>query len=273
MLAPLYILLNPNPNPNPLYSPQAPSILLLYINSLIVELKRNCCSVQCGSKEIPGLLFADDTALLGEDADGLIKALGILECWRQEWGAEVNSAKSGVMHFRGRGMSREKTVVTVHNQPIPYVSSYKYLECVIDEFLELKLMIDQRIEVARKALSCFLQRCRTSVGGVYSDTYKCLLESFIDLVLLYGAEVWGCMRGIDGVEQLQLQALRSFFGVCRPHLKASLWSGMDIMPIVWMARVRCIVFWFKLSMTEAFQGRVVRQVAREAIRHHAGCLD
>ena len=91
----------------------------LYINSLIVQLKRNCCGVQCGSKEIPGLLFVDDTTLLGEDADGLTKALGILECWCQEWGIEVNSAKSGVMHFRGRGMSREKTVFTVHDQPIP----------------------------------------------------------------------------------------------------------------------------------------------------------
>ena len=47
----------------------------------------------------------------------------------------MNSVKSGVMHFRGRGMSREKTVCTVHDQPIPYVSSYKYLGCVIDEFL------------------------------------------------------------------------------------------------------------------------------------------
>ena len=57
----------------------------------------------------------------------------------------------------------------------------KYLGCVIDEFLELKFMIDQKIEVARKALSCCLRRCRTSVhvGEVYTDTYKCLLESFI----------------------------------------------------------------------------------------------
>ena len=62
----------------------SPLLFSLYINSLIVELKRNCCGVQCGSKEIPGLLFADDTTLLGEDADGLTKALGILECWCQE---------------------------------------------------------------------------------------------------------------------------------------------------------------------------------------------
>jgi hypothetical protein len=62
------------------------------------------------------------------------------------------------------------------------------------------------------------------------------------------------MRGIDDVEQSQLRALCSFFGVCQSHPKASLWSEMD-MPIVWMARVRCIVFWFKVSMTEAFQGR------------------
>ena len=49
----------------------------------------------------------------------------------------------------------------------------------------MKLMFDQRIEVARKALSCCLQRYRTSVGEVHADTYKCLLESFIDSVMLH----------------------------------------------------------------------------------------
>ena len=98
---------------------------------------------------------------------------------------------------------------------------------------------------------------------MYTDTYKCLLESFIDSVLLYGAEVWGCMRGIDAWCRAIAATSLAFI----LWSMSVLWSEMDIMPIVWMARVRCIVFWFKVSMTEAFQGRVVRQVAHEAIGH------
>ena len=51
----------------------SPLLFSLYINSLIVELKLKRCGgecVGCGML-LPGLLFADDTSLFGEDVKGL----------------------------------------------------------------------------------------------------------------------------------------------------------------------------------------------------------
>ena len=39
----------------------SPLLFSLYINGLVVELKRKRCGVECGGLLIPGLLFADDT--------------------------------------------------------------------------------------------------------------------------------------------------------------------------------------------------------------------
>ena len=43
----------------------------LYINSLAVPLKSASCRIECAGEIIPGLLFADDTALLTPDESGI----------------------------------------------------------------------------------------------------------------------------------------------------------------------------------------------------------
>ena len=42
-----------------------------------------------------------------------------------------------------------------------------------------------------------------------------LMQSLVESLLLYGAESWGCHQKLDGLYQLQLRALRIFFGVRR----------------------------------------------------------
>ena len=49
--------------------------------------------------------------------------------------------------------------------------------------------------------------------------------------MLYGAEIWGCNRNMEGVEQTQLRALRMFFGVGTLHPKASLLAEMGDLPV------------------------------------------
>ena len=83
------------------------------------------------------------------------------------------------------------------------MSAYKYFGCEIDEFLEMKMMLEQRVEKGRVALNALLQNCR-SIGGVHGGTFKKLMES------------------MDSLEQLQLRALRTYFGVGRNHHMVSL---------------------------------------------------
>ena len=53
----------------------SPLLFSLYINGLVVELKRKRCGVECGGLLIPGLLFAYDISLFGEDVEGLEQSL------------------------------------------------------------------------------------------------------------------------------------------------------------------------------------------------------
>ena len=84
------------------------SLLLfsLYINSLVVELKRSACGVRCGTSTIPGLLYPDDTSLFANDAASLKRGLSVLEKWCTEWGVKINTKKSGIVHFKKRGVKR-----------------------------------------------------------------------------------------------------------------------------------------------------------------------
>ena len=43
---------------------------------------------------------------------------------------------------------------------IPVVTEYKYLGCVVDEFLDLNTMVDDRAEADRKALGSLLQEAQ-----------------------------------------------------------------------------------------------------------------
>ena len=51
-----------------------------------------------------------------------------------------------------------------------------------------------------------------SVGEVKGRTFVKLLEALVGSVLMYGADVRGCCRQLDGIEQIQLRACRIFLG-------------------------------------------------------------
>ena len=83
----------------------------------------------------------------------------------------------------------------------PLGSFYKYLGCVIDEFLNRARMVE---------LWAWLRRCRESVGEVNSRSFLQLLQSLVESVLLYGFEVWGCHHRLEELSQIQLRALCIF---------------------------------------------------------------
>ena len=76
-------------------------------------------------------------------------------------------------------------------------------------------------------------------------SFVLLMQSLIESVLLYGTEVWCCHCKLEGLSQIQLRALRIFFGVGLRYPKVSLLMEADVFPIVLLARVRCVAFWFK----------------------------
>ena len=91
-----------------------------------MELKRKRCGVECGGLFIPGLLFADDTSLFGEDVEGLEQSLMVLEEWCLRWGMKVNAEKSAIIHFRNKSCLQWDHEFSIGGEVIPMVTKYKY---------------------------------------------------------------------------------------------------------------------------------------------------
>ena len=108
----------------------SPLLFSLYINSLVEQLKSVRCGIECAGEIIPGLLFADDTALLAPDESGIKKSLDVLVEWCKDWGVKINVSKSGIMHVRQKRVARTDVQFVIDNEEIPMVEQYRYLGCV-----------------------------------------------------------------------------------------------------------------------------------------------
>ena len=64
---------------------------------------------------------------------------------------EINVEKSAMMHMRKKRVDRCAATVQIGMNEIPWVSSYKYLGCVIDEFLDCSEMVEHRVKLGSQA--------------------------------------------------------------------------------------------------------------------------
>ena len=248
----------------------SPTLFSLYMNDVVTTLKEKGYGLQCGSDTIPGLLFADDTALLAHDEDSLRKSLNCLAEWCEEWGVGINVSKCGIMHMRKKGAVRSKMSYSIGGEDLPLVSNYKYLGCTVDEHLDLDDMVKDKGVDGKKALGAWFQRCNVEMGGVEVRTFKRLMSSIVESTMMYGAEVWGCNRNVETLQQVQLKAARLFFGVGTRHPRVSLLWELGHLLVVWIAKLRCVTFWFKVLTSPMYDKRLLRRVAIESVRHGKG---
>ena len=106
----------------------------------------------------------------------------------------------------------------------------------------MKEMVEEKAAAGRRALSAWLNRCKAEVGDVRVGSFKKLMSTLVDSTMVYGVKIWGWMRNLDTIEQVQLCAFRTFFGVGMLHPKASLMMEMESPPVVWEVRMRCVQF-------------------------------
>ena len=83
----------------------------------------------------------------------------------------------------------------------------------------------------------------------------------VQSVLLYGAKAWGCLRCLEPLEQVQLRAFRSDFGVPRSHPRTSLLAEMEVLSVGWEARIRCIDFWHRILTDLRYHQRLIQGLA------------
>lgn len=81
------------------------------------------------------LLYSDDIVLLAESESELQKMLNAVNLWCFKWRLAINQSITHVMHFRKKGIERSTYIFSYGSVNLDYVSSYKYLGFVLDDFL------------------------------------------------------------------------------------------------------------------------------------------
>ena len=95
--------------------------------------------------------------------------------------------------------------------------------------------------------------------------FRKLMESLVESTMMYRAEIWGCSRHLKSIEQVQLWALRMFFGVGTLHPKASLLLETKSLPVVWEANMHCVKSWLKVLTSRLYELRLLKKIARQAV--------
>ena len=175
---------------------------------------------------------------------------------------KVNVEKCGVMHLRRKGVKRSDKRFHVGGEENKVMEEYKYLGCVVDEYLSNVRMVEERAKAGAKARSDWL-KCRATVGEVKGATFVRLLKMLVELVLLYGVEARGCGRQLDAVENVQMWAARIYLGVGRRHSLISLQFETDMLLVKWEALRRGIEFWVQVMRMN--DNRLVKVLMLEAL--------
>ena len=150
------------------------------------------------------LLYADNTVILGETAEGLQKSIDSFLKYCALWKFKVNESKTKVVTFRAR--KTDPFSFHLGNTPLEVVDNYRYLGTYFSKtrsFLKARKYI---AEQAKKAMHLLQVRIKNLFLPV--DLQLKLFDETILPILTYSCEVFG-FENCGLFESIHTQFLRS----------------------------------------------------------------
>ena len=112
-----------------------------------------------------------------------------------------------------------------------------------------------------------------SKSGILHERQKRVASTNVQYVMVEQCKYLGC--AVD--EHLKLKSMveeralaLELFGVGTLDPKVSLLAEMEDLRVKWLARMRCVTFWGKILTSRTYDGRLLRQIAAEAVRFGRG---
>lgn len=136
-----------------------------------------------------------------------------------------------------------------NGQPVPYCSSYKYLDCNFNEHLDYNYTFEKQADAVGRSLGSVITKMIKNKGFPYS-VYSRLYQSCVCSVSQYGSEVFG-YEEYSSTFKLQLIAARAFLGLPKNVTSCDLVSEIDWLLPHYQTRIKMIQCFGRILGTQS----------------------
>jgi hypothetical protein len=192
------------------------------------------------------LLYADDTIIYSETAEGLQQGLNNIKQYCDKWKLKLNAGKCKVVVF-SNGKIRNKPTLFIGKEKLDVVFDFPYLGIKLNynnRFREAQKDLAQR---ASRAMFSLLRRCHRLCLPL--DVVIELFDKTILPILTYACEVWG-YNICDFAKKLQLKFYKIVFKTRQSTPSYFLYGELGKFPVDIHIKCRMLNFWIKLTSPE-----------------------
>ena len=234
----------------------SPLLFNIYINDLLLALKKLDSGVVCGNTKICCLLYADDLVLIAENENCLQKLLNVMYSWCDEWKLKVNLSKSNVVHFRPKQWRRSDRRFMYGNDEMVYTNVYKYLGVLLDENLNFDQCCQSLSDAGFRSLGGVIGKSKCHKDFGY-NTYTKLYDSCVSPVTEYASAVWG-FKQCEAIDKVFYAAMRYYLGVHKLCPKLAILGEMGWKTPYFRQHLNMIRLWNRLCRMS--NDRLTKQV-------------
>ena len=195
--------------------PISPILFDIFANDSLEGARPTGLQVPGITDRVPGLLFADDLAILGGSEADLSTSIQQFETWCNTWEMSVGISKCGIMGFGVISQfdaGRYEDWPTLQGGVIPLVDSYVYLGCKLDFMLRRETAVSHRVSMGRRVLGMvtpFLASRSITLG-----LKRIVLQAVLIPSMIYGGEWFGMQSALaQKVQKIVNQAVRLCVGL------------------------------------------------------------
>lgn len=226
----------------------SPFLFSLLINDLELDLMHNDCpTIDIEEINLFILMYADDTVLLAETADGLQSLINQLGNFADEWGLSINIAKTKVLVFRKSWQLNNEEKWFYKGTEIEILNKFCYLGIMLNYNGKFNTTQKQLAEQATKAKFILMKTIRQCKFNV--KTTLELFDTYVAPILSYGSELWGANKAQE-IERVHTLFMKRILGIKRSTSNAMVYNELGRMPLFYTRCNRIIKYWTKLISTQ-----------------------
>ena len=205
----------------------SPMLFSLFLNDLPGILSGG---VRVGDTKIKCLMYADDVAIVAENASSLKMMIRELEGYLDAWNLVLSKEKSMIMICGRHGGRRAKNETFLYKgKPLTLTNQYKYLGVIVTPSLDLgkhhKLKVDQAKYGLNSVWGALIRKRNVS----FEVKHKVFLAT-IRSVIGYAAQIWG-WKSFEQLERFNRYYLKKVFALPQNTPNYILYAESGVEPL------------------------------------------